>query len=124
MIVATRQVDVACEMCDRIAVLSGGQLIAQGPAGQVARHAAGQGWWEIRVQGHLAGTWSDWFDGLSVTPERGGILLLAGPVVDQAALHGVLDRLRDLGLRLVSVKRSALDLGALLDELRVSVNGL
>jgi hypothetical protein len=60
--------------------------------------------WEIRVKGHLDGQWSDWFCGLRLTPEAGGMLLLSGRLADQAALHGVLARIRDLGLPLVSVQ--------------------
>ncbi len=65
------------------------------------RREAGR--YEIRVQGHLDGRWSDWFDGLTVTREVDGTTVLAGPVVDQAALHGLLQRVRDTGLPLVSV---------------------
>jgi len=59
--------------------------------------------YEIRVEGHLDRAWSDWFEGLTVTPERGGTTLLSGPVADQAALHGLLRRIRDLGAPLISV---------------------
>ena len=58
---------------------------------------------EIRVKGYLDGRWAEWFGGLSITPEEGGDTLLTGPVVDQAALHGLLKRVRDLGLPLLSV---------------------
>jgi hypothetical protein len=61
------------------------------------------GWYEIRVQGHLDSRWSDWFDGLVLTREGSGTTLLAGTVVDQAALHGLLQKVRDTGLALVSV---------------------
>ena len=61
------------------------------------------GWYEIRIQGHLAARWSAWFDGLSLTTGAGGTTTLRGPVTDQAALHGLLQRLRDLGLPLISV---------------------
>ena len=57
---------------------------------------------EIRVKGHLAPRWSAWFDGLTVTAD-GGTTLISGPVVDQAAVFGVLQRLRDLALPLISV---------------------
>lgn len=60
-------------------------------------------WCEIRVQGHLDERWSSWFDGMTVTPEAGGVSLLHGPVADQAALHGLLARLRDLGVPLIAV---------------------
>ena len=63
------------------------------------------GWYEIRLQGRLDPRWSSWFDGMSLTTGPDGITLLEGRVVDQAALHGVLTRLRDLGLPLISVAR-------------------
>jgi hypothetical protein len=59
--------------------------------------------YQIKLQGHLDGAWTDWFGGLIVTPEEDGDTLLTGPVVDQAALHGLLKKVRDLGLTLVSV---------------------
>ena len=59
----------------------------------------------IRIQGHLSREWTDWFEGLAITLEDNGDALLTGPVVDQAALHGVLRKVRDLGLPLVSVQR-------------------
>ncbi len=59
--------------------------------------------YEIRVKGHLDPRWTAWFDGMSVTPERDGTTNVHGPVVDQAALHGLLQKLRDTGLPLVSV---------------------
>ena len=63
------------------------------------------GRYEIRLSGHLAARWSAWFDGLSVSHEGDGTTLISGPVADQAALHGLLQRVRDLGLPLVSVTR-------------------
>ena len=57
----------------------------------------------IRIKGHLAPQWTDWFSGLTITLEANGDSLLTGPVVDQAALHGVLKNVRDLGLPLISV---------------------
>jgi hypothetical protein len=59
--------------------------------------------YQIRIKGHLAQEWSDWFAGLVVTPEDGGNTLLTGCVIDQAALHGLLKRVRDLGMPLISV---------------------
>ncbi len=61
--------------------------------------------YRIRVQGQLRSEWSDWFDGMSVKPTEEGETVLQGPVVDQAALHGLLIRVRDLGLVLISVER-------------------
>ncbi len=60
---------------------------------------------EIRVKGRLTPDWSEWFDGLTITDQPGGETMLAGPVQDQAALFGILAKLRDLGLVLVSVNR-------------------
>jgi hypothetical protein len=59
--------------------------------------------YEIRVRGHLNGRWSDWFDGLKVTNLENGETLLSGNIADQAALHGVLIKVRDLGLPLMAV---------------------
>ena len=63
-----------------------------------------RGCYEIRLQGHLDGRWAAWFEGLTLTREANGQTLLAGPVADQAALHGLLRRVRDLGMPLLSVK--------------------
>ena len=71
-------------------------------------HEAGQ--YEIRLEGHLATRWAAWFDGLALTRESDGTTTLRGPIVDQAALHGVLQKVRDLGLPLVSVIHIAPDL--------------
>jgi hypothetical protein len=62
-------------------------------------------YYEIRVKGHLDGDWSAWFDGLRVTPDEHGETLLAGPIADQAALYGVIAKLRDLGLPLIALNR-------------------
>ena len=65
------------------------------------RREAGQ--YEIRLQGHLENRWAAWFDGLSLSRESDGTTLIQGPVLDQAALHGLLQKVRDTGLPLVSV---------------------
>lgn len=59
--------------------------------------------YEIRIKGHLDAQWMAWFEGLSITLEENGDTLLSGPVADQSALHGILHRVRDLGMPLVSV---------------------
>jgi hypothetical protein len=61
------------------------------------------GRYEIRVKGHLDARWVAWFDGMTLTPDGDGTTLIHGPVVDQAALHGLLAKVRDVGLPLVSV---------------------
>jgi hypothetical protein len=63
------------------------------------------GRYEIRVEGLLDQRWSGWFDGLQITSQPGGVTVIAGPVADQAALHGLLARIRDLNLPLISVRR-------------------
>jgi hypothetical protein len=72
------------------------------------RHASTQdhyesGVYEIRIKGHLDDKWADRFEGLTITREEDGDTLLTGPVIDQAALHGLLKKVRDLGMPLVSV---------------------
>ena len=67
--------------------------------------AQGMTIYQIRVEGHLNLQWTDWFGGLAITLEEGGDTLLTGPVVDQAALYGLLKKVRDLGMPLVSVFR-------------------
>jgi len=62
--------------------------------------------YQIRIKGHLDHRWTEWFDGLTITLEDNGDTLLTGPVVDQAALHGLLRKVRDLGMPLLSVIRS------------------
>jgi hypothetical protein len=59
--------------------------------------------YQIRIKGHLGHQWTDWFEGLSIAQEEDGDTLLTGPVIDQAALHGLLKKVRDLGMPLLSV---------------------
>ena len=59
--------------------------------------------YEIRLKGHLEARWVKWFDGMAITLEEDGDTLLTGPVIDQAALHGLLKKVRDLGMPLISV---------------------
>jgi hypothetical protein len=61
--------------------------------------------YEIRVEGILDECWSGWFDGMQVTSQADGVTVIAGPVTDQAALHGLLAKVRDLGRPLISVRR-------------------
>ena len=59
--------------------------------------------YKIRIQGHLDSRWANWFDGMTITLEENGDTLLTGKVIDQAALHGLLKKIRDLGMSLVAV---------------------
>jgi hypothetical protein len=70
--------------------------------------------YHIRVKGNLEIRWSDWFGGLSITPQAGDVTMLTGTVADQAALHGLLAKIRDLGLPVMSVVRK--DIAGLLDD--------
>ena len=70
---------------------------------EVNEYPGGTGRYEIRLKGHLDDRWAKWFEGLTITLEEDGDTLLTGPVADQAALHGLLKRVRDLGLHLLSV---------------------
>jgi hypothetical protein len=62
--------------------------------------------YRITIKGHLDSEWSDWFDGLTITLADNGETILTGPIVDQTALHGVLIKIRDLGLPLLSLNRT------------------
>ncbi len=64
---------------------------------------------QIRIKGHLGQEWTDWFEGLTITLEEDGNTLLSGPVADQAALHGLLKKVRDLGMPLLSVNSVGTD---------------
>jgi hypothetical protein len=68
--------------------------------------------YRIHVRGHLGDRWSDWLGGLAVQRQADGTTVLVGPVVDQAALHGVITRIRDLGLPLLSVNQAVESYGS------------
>ncbi len=72
---------------------------------ETTEHHDEPGLYEIRIQGHLDDHWAAWFGGLTITQIDNGDTLLTGPVVDQAALHGLLRKVRDLGALLLSVSR-------------------
>ena len=65
--------------------------------------------YQIRIEGHLGTQWTNWFEGMSITLEENGETLISGPVNDQAALYGLLKKVRDLGMPLISVNRTDLD---------------
>ena len=64
-------------------------------------------YYEIKIKGHLDQRWSDWFKGMKLTHMEGGETQLSGPLPDQAALHGLIERIRDLNLTLISVNSSS-----------------
>ena len=80
----------------------------QGVSGMVSEHVL-QEFYQIVVKGHLGSEWSDWFDGLTITLMDNGETILSGPIVDQTALHGILIKIRDLGLPLLSLSRIETD---------------
>ena len=59
--------------------------------------------YQIKIKNHLSSDWTDWFEGLTITPEEDGDTLLTGPVIDQAALYGLIKKVRDLGMTLISL---------------------
>ncbi|MCA1572811.1 MAG: hypothetical protein LC798_21465 [Chloroflexi bacterium] len=69
----------------------------------------GSGRYEIRLTGHLHERWATWFDGLTISQQGDGTTVISGPIADQAELHGLLQRVRDLGLPLLSVERVGAD---------------
>jgi hypothetical protein len=75
--------------------------MSEPPASTVGSRESGR--YEIRLRGRLDARWAAWFDGLSLSHERDGTSVLRGPVADQAALHGLLQKVRDLGLPLIAV---------------------
>lgn len=72
--------------------------------------------YQIRIKGHLSRQWTDWFGGFAITLEDDGDTLLIGPVLDQAALHGLLRKVRDLGMPLVSVRPIRQDVSVAIEE--------
>jgi len=111
VVLATRDLDVARELCDRVAVLSQGHLVADRDANFLADRFLGRPFYHIRVKGCLSDSWATWFDGLNLATEDNGEMVLSGPIVDQAALHGVLAKLRNLCMPLLSVTCNDLNLG-------------
>jgi ABC-type multidrug transport system ATPase subunit len=112
VVVATREAAITRDLCDRVAILHRGRLLADvstGGEADLSRAAT----YEITVKGRLDARRETFFDGL-VLRSAGGTTTISGPVVDQAALHGLLLKVRDLGLPLLSVTRDALDLEGLM----------
>jgi ABC-type multidrug transport system ATPase subunit len=105
VIVATRQPELIEEIGDEVALISQGRLLGQQPVAHLLRVPQATVF-EIKFKGHLATHWRDWFGNLSMTQTETGETILAGPVKDQAALYGVLIKIRDLALPLLSVTQT------------------
>jgi ABC-type multidrug transport system ATPase subunit len=105
VIVATRQPELIEDVGDEVAILSQGRLLTQQRVAQLLR-APQATVFEIKFKGHLDSHWRDWFDNLAMTQTETGETILAGPVRDQAALYGILIKIRDLALPLLSVTQT------------------
>jgi hypothetical protein len=81
--------------------------VTREPTGCGHADAQGAGWYEIRIQGRLGERWMSWFDEMALRTDDAGVTTLRGQVIDQAALHGLLARVRDIGLPLLAVERIA-----------------
>lgn len=105
VIIATRQPDLIEEVGDEVAIINRGRLVTQQPVTQLLRSPQATVY-QITLKGHLGRHWSNWFDNLTLTQMEKGETLLSGPIRDQAALYGVLTKIRDLALPLVSVTQT------------------
>jgi ABC-2 type transport system ATP-binding protein len=110
------QPDVASAICDRVVLLRQGHLVADLPTAEL-RTLLRSTQYQIRVKGQLGSQWSEWFDGLTVLPAGGDETILRGTIVDQAALHGLIGKVRDLALPLLAVTREELSLDDVLARL-------
>ena len=108
VVLTTHQLDMAQELCDRVAIISHGRIIANQPVEELL-DLFSEEYYEIKVEGRLPAEADSHFDGLT-TQEENGNTLLSGPIADQEALYAVLGRLRSLGLPLLSASRAEPDL--------------
>lgn len=104
VLLTTDQLDVASAICDRVLLMRQGHLVADLAAADL-RTLLRTDVYQIRVKGRLGSQWSEWFDGLAVLPDGDDETILRGPIVDQAALHGLIGKVRELGLPLLAVSR-------------------
>ena len=114
VLLTTSQPDVASATCDRVVLLRQGRLVADMPVAELRTMLRGNQY-QIRVKGQLGSQWSEWFDGLTVLPAGGDETILRGTIVDQAALHGLIGKIRDLAVPLLAVSREELSLDDVLD---------
>ena len=111
VVLATRAVRVARTLCNHVAILHRGRLIADMEARFLEERYLALHFCQIKVKGQLTDTWTGWFSNLTMTPYDNGEMMLSGPIVDQAALYGLLIKVRDLGLPLLSVRYDPRTLG-------------
>ncbi len=116
VVLATNYIEVALHLCDQVALMNRGRLIAELTVTEL-RRLYNQQFYQIRIKGHIDASWFAWFKGLRLTCEVKGETVLAGTLPDQAALHGLLNKVRDLGLEILAVKRIEPDLRELLEYL-------
>lgn len=116
VLLTTCQPDVASAICDRVVLMRQGRLVADLPTAEL-RKLLRSTQYQIRVKGQLGSQWSQWFGGLAVLPAGGDETILRGTIVDQAALHGLIGKVRDLALPLLAVRREELSLDGVLDRL-------
>jgi ABC-2 type transport system ATP-binding protein len=109
VLLTTRHPNVATAICDRVVLMRQGRLVADLPVAELRTMLWGNRY-QIRVKGQLGSQWSEWFDGLAVLPASGDETILRGTIADQAALHGLIGKVRDLGLPLLAVTREELSL--------------
>jgi ABC-2 type transport system ATP-binding protein len=116
VLLTTYQPKLASTLCDRVVLVQHGRLVADLAAADLRTLMYGSQY-QIRIKGQLGSPWSGWFDGLTVLPAGGDETILRGTIADQAALHGVIGKVRDLGLPLLAVSREELGLDDLLARL-------
>ena len=116
VLLTTCQPSVASAICDRVVFMRQGRLMADLPTAELRRLLRSTQY-QIRVKGQLGSQWSEWFDGLTVLPAGDDETILRGTIVDQAALHGLIGKVRDLALPLLAVTREELSLDDVLDLL-------
>ena len=116
VLLTTCQPSLASAICDRVVLMHQGHLVADLPATDLRTVLRGNQY-QIRVKGQLGSQWSEWFDCLTVLPAGGDETILRGTIVDQAALLGLIGKVRDLALPLLAVTREELSLDDVLDRL-------
>lgn len=104
VVLATRHPNIAQTLCDYVAIIAQGQLITSQPVADLLKTS--QQIFQIKVKGHLGSQWRDWFDNLAMDQTDEGETIISGPIVDQAALHGLIAKVRDLGLPLLSIVKT------------------